>query len=92
MRDRHGVGNIQCFIAHHARHDSGDQDVEERANHQRAQDSDGHVALRIFRFLRRGGDGIEADVGEEDGRGSGGDASNSKTVPDPLKAECKGAS
>ena len=31
-----------------------------------AEDADGHVALRVLGLLRGGGDGIEADVGEED--------------------------
>src|SRR3546814_12785302 len=41
------------------------RDVQQGAEHQRAEDADGHVALRILRLARRGGDRIEADVGED---------------------------
>ncbi|MEY4402559.1 MAG: hypothetical protein RIR91_594 [Verrucomicrobiota bacterium] len=39
-----------------------------------AEHADGHVALRVLRFLRRGGDGVEADVGEEHDAGGTHDA------------------
>ncbi len=45
-----------------------DDDVEDRADDERAEDADRHVALRILRFLRRGRDRIEADVREEHDR------------------------
>ena len=45
---------------------AGDEDVKNRADDQRTQNADGHVALRILGFLRRGGDRVEADVCEED--------------------------
>ena len=34
-------------------------------DHQRNDDADRQVALRIFGFLRRGGDSIEPNIGEE---------------------------
>ena len=45
-----------------------DDDVEDRADDERAEDADRHVALRILRFLRRGRDRVEADVREEHDR------------------------
>ena len=57
------------------RHNSGehhcDPDVQHRANHQRGNNPDGQIALRIARLLSRGGDGIEPDIGEEDNRAAG---------------------
>src|SRR5207302_1805933 len=41
---------------------------------QRGEDADRHVALRLARLLRVGGDGVEADVGEEHQRGAQHDA------------------
>ena len=43
------------------------QDVQHRADDQRGNDANRQVALRVLRFLGHGGDGVEADVGEEDG-------------------------
>ena len=37
---------------------------------KRPEDADGHVLLRIFRFLRRGRDCIKTDIGEEDHAGT----------------------
>ena len=51
-----------------------DSNVQDRADQQRSDDADGQVALRILGLLRRGGDGIEADVGEKYVRSSGADA------------------
>ena len=42
-----------------------DEDVEDRAEQQRADQADRHVALRILGFLGRGRDRVETDVGEE---------------------------
>ena len=44
------------------------------ADHQRDDDADGQVALRILGFLRGGGNGVEADVGEENVGRAGADA------------------
>ena len=51
-----------------------DQQIEHRADDQAADHADGHVALRIAGLFRRGRDGIEADVGEEDRSRGAGDA------------------
>ena len=49
----------------------GDRNVEHRADHQRGDDADGQIALRVVALLSGGGDGIEADVGEEDNGAAG---------------------
>ena len=54
---------------HHASQHRADRDVEDRADDQAAHDADRHVPLRVLRFLRRGRNGIEPDVGEEDDPG-----------------------
>src|SRR3989475_3496644 len=46
----------------------GHGDVEDRADDQRRDDPDGNVAVGAPRLLSMGGDGVEADVGEEDDR------------------------
>ena len=38
--------------------------------HERAENAERHVPLRIARFERRGRGGVEADVREEDDRGA----------------------
>ena len=45
---------------------------------QRAEDADRHVALRLLRLLRGGGDGIEADEGEEHHGGAAQDAAQAE--------------
>ncbi len=51
------------------RQDRGHRDVENGADSEGGDDSDGQVALRVPRLLGGGGDGVEADVGEEHHRG-----------------------
>ena len=48
-----------------------DRDVEDRADDQRGDDADRHVALRVLGLLGVGRDRVEADVGEEDDRRPG---------------------
>ena len=55
----HGLPWNQAGEAH------GDRDVEHRADDQCGDDADGKVALRIVALLGRSGDGIEANVREE---------------------------
>ena len=62
---------IELAVGDNARGDCRHQNVEQRANKERTDDGDGHVALRIFRLLRRGADGVEADVGEENNTRAG---------------------
>src|SRR6202035_3882744 len=47
---------------------------QDGADHQRGDDADRQGALRIYRFFRRRGHRVEADVGEENQRGAGEDA------------------
>jgi hypothetical protein len=64
-------------VAHHRLpgHQAGEADghghIEHRADNQRGDDADGQVALRVAALLGRGGDRVEADVGEEDDRPAG---------------------
>jgi len=53
--------------------DEGDEYVEDGAEQKGTKNPEGHVALRVFALLRCGGDGIEADVGEEDDSSTGED-------------------
>gem|GEM_PF-6042352 len=67
-------------IVHHAMpgdeagEDDGDADVEDGADDQGGDDADGEVALGVAALFGSGGDGVEADVGEEDDRAAGEDA------------------
>ena len=56
-----------------------DQQVEDGADAQRRDQADGHVALRVLGFLGRRGDGVEADIGEED-RGGGAEDAQARAV------------
>ena len=64
QRDR--SADVQPRVVHRSGEKERDEDVENGADDERAEDADRHVALGIARLLRRGGDGVEADVGEED--------------------------
>ena len=57
---RHQTGQCNC-----------DADVENGADDQRRNDSDGKIALWIFGFLRCGRNGVESNVGEENYRSAG---------------------
>ena len=52
----------------------GDADVEDGADDEGGDDADGDVALRVAALFGGGGDGVEADVGEEDDGAAGEDA------------------
>src|SRR5215510_13763732 len=47
----------------------GEQHIKHRADHQRPQDTDGHIPLRIFCFLGRWGNRVKTDVREENDSG-----------------------
>ena len=51
-----------------------DCDIKDRANAEAAEDANGHVALRLAGFFRRGGNGVESDVSKKDDRRAAGDA------------------
>ena len=72
--NRNRIGHVEQFVVDHQRHHDGDEDVEHGADQQRADDADGHVAFGVFRFLARGRDRFEADVGEEHDRRGAQDA------------------
>jgi hypothetical protein len=58
----------------HAGEDDGHSDVEDGADDKRGNDADGNVALGVLALFGRGGDGVEADVGEEDDGAAGEDS------------------
>src|SRR5205823_2678398 len=60
-----GIGDVQTVIADDAEEYDRDGDVNDGADRERAEDADGHVALRVLRFLGGRRDGIEADVSKE---------------------------
>ena len=72
--DRRGVVGRDGAPGHHAGEHQSHADVQNRADDQRGDDADGHVALWIAALLTGGGDGVEADVGEEDDGAAGEDA------------------
>jgi len=51
--------------------DEGHEYIEDGAEQKGTKNPEGHVPLGVFAFLCRSGDGIEADVGEEDDSGTG---------------------
>ncbi len=72
---------IQLRIFEHAREHAGHQHVQDRADDETGENAERHVALRILRFLRRRGDRVEADVGEEDDAGGADDAAPAELAP-----------
>ena len=68
--DRDRVGHVELGVLDDAREHERHRDVEHGADGERAEDADRHVALRILGLLRRGGDRVESDVGEEDHAGA----------------------
>src|SRR6266545_359399 len=66
---------LQGRVGDHPREDERDDDVDDRADDERADDADRHVPLGVAALLGHGRDRVEADVGEEDDGGAGGDPS-----------------
>ena len=58
-----GSGTLSLSKTDPGEHEA-DRDVENGADDERAEDADRHVALRIFRLLRRRRHRVEADIGE----------------------------
>ena len=58
----------------YSRHDMGEEDIQDGADQQRYQDTDGHVPFRIPGFLGSRADRVEAQKGEKDNGGSAQDA------------------
>ena len=48
----------------HPRQHEADGDIQDRINHERAEDTDRQVAARLLGFLGGGGDRIEPDIGK----------------------------
>ena len=61
-RNRQRRFNVDFLPRHHAGQHGSDQNVKNRAHHQRSDDADGQVPLRVFGLLRRGGNRVEADI------------------------------
>ena len=68
-RPRQRVRGPQIRVRHESGRDKTHDDVNQRADGQPTQNADRHVPLRVLGFLRRGRNGIEADVREEHNRG-----------------------
>ena len=63
--------DVDLVVGHHAGQHRRRPRCRGRADHQRRDDADRHVARRILRLLGVRGDRVEADVGEEDDRRAG---------------------
>ena len=84
---RDGGFDVDLLPRHHAGEHGGHSDVEHGADDQRDDDADGQIALRVLGLLRGGGDGVEADVREEDvgrARADAGESVRRKGVPDAF--------
>ena len=75
--DRRGVAHHR-LPGHQSGEADGDGNIEHGADDQRGDDADGQIALRVAALFGRGGDGIEADVGEEDDGAAGEHAATSR--------------
>ena len=84
-----GSLTIEAAVVDQAGKYQRNQDVQDGANYQRAKDPDRHIALRVARFLGGGRDGVKADIGKENRRRAGRDASNTKH-PGPLRGRNEG--
>src|SRR5438132_12616621 len=69
--ERHGRGDVQIRVRHHAGEDQCGRDIEHRADREARDDAERHVAARIPGLLGAGRDGIEADESEEHDAGPG---------------------
>src|SRR5262249_50195900 len=68
--DSDRVRHVELLVVHDAGQNERYQDVENRADHERAEDADRHIALGILSLLCRARHCIETNVGEEDNAGS----------------------
>src|SRR5579864_1646889 len=58
--------NVNFLPRHHSCENSGHEDVKNRTDTERRDDSDRQIPLRIFCFLRGCRNSVEADVGKKD--------------------------
>src|SRR3954454_2216156 len=68
--ERQAVGTKQRLRAIGTDRAASDEQVEDRANRETTDKTDGNVALRVLGFFSRGRDRIEPDVSEENRCGS----------------------
>src|SRR6185312_4675057 len=67
---------VHGLVADHAGQHQGEGDIEQGADDQRSHDAERDVALGVLRLLGGGRDGVEPDIGEEDGRCAADDAAD----------------
>ena len=77
---RHRRGHIQRLVVHKARQHRRNHDVEDGADHQRTEDAEGHIPLRILCLLGSGRHSIKADVCKENRARAPGNATPSKVA------------
>ena len=70
----HWLRVVELGVGHDARQHAGDDDVEGRADDERADDADRQVMRGILALFGARRDGVEADVGKEDDGGAAEDA------------------
>ena len=68
------TGRAEELDRRHTAQHVREEHVENRADHQRTENADRHVLLRVLGFLRRGRDGVESDEREEHDAGRTKDA------------------
>src|SRR5689334_15150532 len=61
------IAHVQFFVADDPGEHERDEDVKNRADHQRVENSSWQIALGIFAFFSSRGNGVEANEGPEDG-------------------------
>ena len=61
-----GSAYVELVVADDAGEHEADRHVQHRADHERPEDADRHVAFRVLGLLRGGRDCIKADIGKED--------------------------
>ena len=89
--DRDGIGHIELVVGNDAGEHQGDRHVERRADHERTENADRHVALRVDGLLRRGRNRVEADIGEEHHGGAADDAAPAEPAQTQIgRDECAG--
>ncbi len=71
---RQRVAHVDQLVGDDPRQDEGHRDIEDDDDAQAEHEPEGDVLLRVLGLLGRRGDGVEADVGEEDDGRAGHDA------------------
>ena len=76
------ITHIEKLVIDQAAKNADHQNIENGADHQRTQNADRHIARGILGFLRRSGNGVKADIGEENYRCAAADAGPSILAAD----------